>query len=85
MPERLREAGMSALAFERKPAVVRDAKVTGLLVAVNKTSKSHKVQRDIWQGPRGRRVLVKTVHHTLGGTEEMTLDDARSRALAVLD
>ncbi|MFP4043091.1 MAG: integrase arm-type DNA-binding domain-containing protein [Rhodosalinus sp.] len=65
--------------------MVRDAKVTGLLVAVNKTGKSYKVQRDLWQGPRGRRVLVKTVRHTLGGTEEMTLDDARSRALAVLD
>lgn len=85
MPERLTEARIRALAYEGKPAVVRDAKVTGLLVAVNKTSKSYKVQRDLWQGPRGRRVLVKTVRHTLGGTEEMTLDDARSRALAVLD
>ncbi|MBS0002370.1 MAG: integrase family protein [Thioalkalivibrio sp.] len=85
MPEKLTEARVKALAFEGKPAVVRDEKVTGLLVAVNKTGKSYKVQRDLWQGPRGRRVLVKTVRHTLGGTEEMTLDDARSRALAVLD
>ncbi len=85
MPERLTEARVRALAYEGKPAVVRDAKVTGLLVAVNKGSKSYKVQRDLWQGPRGRKVLVKTVRHTLGGTEEMTLDEARSRALAVLD
>lgn len=85
MPERLTEARVRSLAYEGKPAVVRDAKVTGLLVAVNKTGKSYKVQRDLWQGPRGRRVLVKTVRHTLGGTEEMTLDEARSRALAVLD
>ena len=85
MPEKLTEARVKALAFDGKPAVVRDAKVTGLLVAVNKTGKSYKVQRDLWQGPRGRKVLVKTVRHTLGGTEEMTLDDARSRALAVLD
>ncbi|MDK3075547.1 integrase family protein [Sedimentitalea sp. JM2-8] len=85
MPERLTEARVRSLAYEGKPAVVRDAKVTGLLVAVNKGSKSYKVQRDLWQGPRGRKVLVKTVRHTLGGTEEMTLDEARSRALAVLD
>ncbi|WP_323717163.1 tyrosine-type recombinase/integrase [Paracoccus aminovorans] len=76
---------MKALKYEGKPAIVRDAKVTGLLVAVNKTGKSYKVQRDLWVGQRGRKVLVKTVRHTLGGTEEMTLDDARSRATAVLD
>jgi integrase len=85
MPERLTEARVKALAYEGKPTVVRDTKVTGLLVAVNKTGKSYKVQRDLWVGPRGRKVLVKTVRHTLGGTEEMTLDEARSRALAVLD
>ncbi len=54
MPEKLTEARVKALAFDGKPAVVRDAKVTGLLVAVNKTGKSYKVQRDLWQGPRGR-------------------------------
>lgn len=85
MPERLTEAAVKALKYEGKPAIVRDAKGTGLLVAVNKTGKSYKVQRDLWQGQRGRKVLVKTVRHTLGGTEEMTLDDARSRATAVLD
>ena len=85
MPEKLTEAKIKALAYEGKPAIVRDAKVTGLLVAVNKTGKSYKVQRDLWVGPRGRKVLVKTVRHTLGGTEEMTLDDARSKATAMLD
>ncbi len=85
MPEKLTEAAVKALKFEGAPSVVRDAKVTGLLVAVNKTGKSYKVQRDLWVGPRGRKKLVKTVRHTLGGTEEMTLDDARSRATAMLD
>lgn len=85
MPEKLTEAKIKALTYDGKPAVVRDAKVTGLLVAVNKTGKSYKVQRDLWQGQRGRKVLVKTVRHTLGGTEEMTLDDARSKATAMLD
>jgi len=63
MPEKLTEAGVKALKYDGKPAVVRDAKVTGLLVAVNRTGKSCKVQRDLWQGPRGRKVLVKTVRH----------------------
>jgi integrase len=85
MPEKLTEARVKALAYEGKPATVRDAKVAGLLVAVNKTGKSYKIQRDLWQGQRGRKVLVKTVRHTLGGTEEMTLDDARSRAAVLLD
>ena len=85
MPEKLTEATVKALKYEGAPSVVRDAKVTGLLVAVNKTGKSYKIQRDLWQGQRGRKKLVKTVRHTLGGTEEMTLDDARSKATAMLD
>lgn len=47
MPEKLAEAGVKALKYDGKPAVVRDATVTGLLVAVNKTGKSCKVQRDL--------------------------------------
>lgn len=85
MPEKLTEGLIKALRFEEKPKVIRDAKLAGLLVAVNKGSKSYKVQRDLWQGQRGRRKLVKTVRHTLGSTDEMTLDEARSRAAAVLD
>ena len=83
MPEKLSEAAVRALTFEGKPKMVRDAKVTELMVAVNKTNKSYKVQRDLWQGQRGQKRLVKTVSHTLGGTDEMTLEDARSRALKV--
>lgn len=84
MPERLTEGMVRGLTYGGKPSVVRDAKVTGLLVAVNKTGKSYKVQRDLWQGQRGRRKLVKTVRHTLGGTDEMTLEDARDRAEDVI-
>lgn len=50
------------------------------MVAVNKTSKSYKVQRDLWEGQRGRRRLIKTVRHTLGTTEDLTLEDARHKA-----
>ena len=85
MPEKVTQARIKTLTDEGKPTIVRDAKVTGRLVAVNKTGKSYKVQRDLWQGQRGRKVLVMTVRHTLGGTEEMTLDDARSKATAILD
>lgn len=85
MPEKLLEAAVKALRSEGAPAVVRDAKVTGLLIAVNKTGKSYKVQRDLWVAQRARKKLVKTIRHTLGGTEEMTPDEARSRAAAVLD
>ena len=50
MPEKLTEAAVKALKYEGAPSVVRDAKVTGLLVAVNKTGKSYKIQRDLWVG-----------------------------------
>ena len=60
--------------------VVRDTKVTGFMLAVNKKSKSYKVQRDLWRGQRGRRQLIKTVRHTIGTTEELSLEDARMKA-----
>ena len=55
---------------------VRDTKVTGLIVAVNKLSKTYKVQRDLWRGERGRRRLVKTVRITIGTTDQITLEAA---------
>jgi integrase len=54
------------------------------MIAVNKDSKSYKVQRDLWVGQRGRRRKAKTVRHTLGTTQELTLDDARTRAMQVI-
>ena len=78
-PRRLTEGFVKGLAIG-EPKVVRDTKVTGLLIAVNKASKSYKVQRDLWSGQRGRRTLVKTVRHTLGTTDELTLEQARLRA-----
>lgn len=83
-PTKLTEAFIRQLAFEGKPVVVRDTTVKGLMVAVNKQSKSYKVQRDLWVGQRGRRRKVKTVRHTLGTTLELTLDDARTRAMEVI-
>ena len=78
-PRKLTEAFVRTLPLGT-PLLVRDTKVTGLMIAVNKRSKTYKVQRDLWRGPRGRRTLVKTVRHTLGTTDEMTLEEARLKA-----
>ncbi|HMR31849.1 MAG TPA: tyrosine-type recombinase/integrase [Geminicoccaceae bacterium] len=83
-PTRLTEGFIKGLPLGERPYVVRDTKVTGLMVAVNTASKSYKVQRDLWTGERGRRKLVKTVRRTLGLTTDLTLDAARERAEAVL-
>ncbi len=85
MPERLTEAAVQKLRYGEKAATVRDTKVVGLMVAVNKRSKSYKVQRDLWQGQRGRQKLIKTVRHTLGSTDDLTLEDARRQATAVIE
>jgi integrase len=82
-PRKLTEAFINALPVGA-PMLIRDTKVTGLMLAVNKHSKSYKVQRDLWQGQRGRRTLVKTVRHTLGTTEELSLEQARLKAEDIL-
>ena len=83
-PRRLTENFIKKLTFDGQAFAVRDTAVTGLMVAVNKGSKSYKVQRDLWRGRLGRRRLVKTVRHTLGTTDELTLDEARTRAQEVI-
>ena len=82
-PRKLTEGFIQSLPLGT-PLIVRDTKVTGLMVDVNRTCKSYKVQRDLWQGQRGRRTLVKTVRHTLGTTDELTLDQARLKAEDVI-
>jgi len=83
-PQRLTEALVKGLAFKDEPFLVRDTLVKGLMIAVNKHSKSYKLQRDLWVGDRRRRRKVKTVRHTLGTTEELSLDDARTRAMELI-
>lgn len=82
-PRRLTEGFIKSLPLG-EAKVVRDTKVVGLMVAVNKKSKSYKVQRDLWRGQRGYRQLIKTVRHTLGTTNELTLDQARMMAEDVI-
>jgi hypothetical protein len=83
-PTRLTEAFVQKLPHYEKLYVVRDTKITGLLLVVNKHSKSYKIQRDLWTGHRGRRRLIKTVRYTLGCTDELNLDEARIRATEIL-
>ncbi len=83
-PTKLTEAFIRNLTCEDKPFLVRDTMIKGLMIAVNKHSKSYKVQRDLWVGQRGRRRKAKTVRHTLGTTQELKLDDARTRAMEVI-
>ncbi len=83
-PQKLTEAFAQRLAFATKPYVIRDTAVKGLMLVVNKTCKSYKVQRDLWVGRRGHRRLVKTVGYTLGTTDELALDEARTKAMEVI-
>jgi len=83
-PRKFTEAFVAGLAPQAKPYLVRDTAVTGLMLAVNKTCKTYKVQRDLWTGKRGQRRLVKTVRYTLGDTDELTLDAARTLAMEVI-
>lgn len=85
VPTRLTEAFVQKVQYHEKLTVIRDTKVTGLMLVVNKCSKSYKIQRDLWTGHRGRRRLVKTVRYTLGTTEEMSLEEARIQAEEMLN
>src|SRR5437762_1499957 len=83
-PCKLTEGFVKALKLpsgEEKPYVVRDKKVTGLMVMVNKHRKTYAIQRDLWQGQSGsRRKLMKTVRRRIGFTDELRLEEARLKA-----
>ena len=51
-PQRLTETFVKGLVFKDKSFLVRDTRVKGLMIAVNKHGKSYKVQRDLWVGDR---------------------------------
>ncbi|HSM42980.1 MAG TPA: Arm DNA-binding domain-containing protein [Afifellaceae bacterium] len=84
-PRKLTETYIRSLRYEGRPYLVRDTHTTGLMIAVNKKSKTFKVQRDLWRGLRGYRRLVKTVRHTIGSADDMSLDEVRSRGRQVLE
>jgi len=84
MAKKLTPSLVAALRFQGERLVVRDTQVTGLMVRVQKNSKSYAVQRELWAGPPGARRLVKTCKITLGNVDDMTLDEARDRATALV-
>ena len=73
LPTKLTKAFIRSLTYEDTSFLVRDTTIKGLMIAVNKHSKSYKVQRDLWVGERGRRRQAKTVRRTLRTTDELTL------------
>jgi len=86
-PTKLTEAFIKGLRYDNKrekPVIVRDSAIRGLMVVANKGTTSFKVQHDLWTGERGRRRKEKTVRCTLGTTEELSLDEARTLAMQVL-
>jgi integrase len=84
MQLKLTENRINGLPVKPKSYAVRDAAVAGFFVDVNKTSKSYKVQADLWQGARGQRQFVRTVKVTLGRVGELPLDVARVRAAELI-
>jgi integrase len=76
----LNQKRVDAAEHETHPRFIRYAKTPGLILAVNKKQNTSKVQADLWRDWR----LVKTVRHTLGRTDELSLRDARERAQEVV-
>ncbi|MEZ5935222.1 MAG: tyrosine-type recombinase/integrase [Alphaproteobacteria bacterium] len=84
-PRKFTEANVKDLpSAEGRGYVVRDTELKGFVVIVNKRSASWAVQRDLWQGPRGRRTLVRSVRHTIGRVGIMPLRVAREKALEAI-
>lgn len=84
-PRKLTEANVRGLPpATARGYVVRDTELKGFIVIVNKKSSTWAVQRDLWQGPRGHRRLVRSVRHTLGRVGIMPLRVAREKALEAI-
>lgn len=84
-PRKLTEANVRGLPpSPGRGYVVRDTELKGFIVIVNKKSSSWAVQRDLWQGPRGRRRFVRSVRHTIGRVGNIPLRVAREMALEAI-
>lgn len=83
-PTLLTETFVRNLESKRKPYLVRDRAVPGFMVAVNRRSKSYKVQRDLWVGEQGHKRLIRTVRKTIGSVGELSLRDARQEAMLII-
>jgi integrase len=63
---------------------VRDTIVRGLFAERGLNGVSLKVQADLWIGERGKRTLARTVRITLGRHPELSIEAARTAAMAKL-
>lgn len=82
---KLTEANVRDLPYtDGRKYVVRDTEIKGFMVTVGRKSKSWAVQRDLWQGSRGNRRLVKTVRYTIGRVGIVPLRVARERAIEAI-
>ena len=84
MKKRLTEKYIRATAYNGSVQLLRDSKIPGFMVAINKTTKSFKVQADLYIGKPGQKVKVKTVRRTLGLFDGMSLEEARTEATECL-
>lgn len=80
MPIRLTEKNIRSAEYTGSVEILRDSEVPGFMVAINKTTKSFKIQADLYVGDPGRKVKVKTVRKTLGLFGQISLKDAREEA-----
>lgn len=84
MSKRLTEKTIRSTTYTDAVLLLRDSKLPGFMVAINKTTKSFKIQADLYVGEPGRKVKVKTVRKTLGLFDTMSLEEARAEATKCL-
>lgn len=71
---------IDGLKFEGTAYLVRDTKVAGLMVSVGARGKVYKIQRDM----RRPGMPPRTVRHTLGTADDLSVDQAREKAQEVI-
>ncbi|MBN9276317.1 MAG: integrase family protein [Hyphomicrobium sp.] len=71
---------LPAVGPKGKPYLVRDTVVRGLILAVNRQSKTWKVQRDLYRNGK----LIKTVRTSIGDWPDMDIESARTKAQEII-
>lgn len=84
MKKRLTEKLIRETSYNGTVQLLRDPSTPGFMVAINKTTKTYKIQGDLYVGEPGRKVKVKTVRKTIGTVGEMSLKAGRREALKYL-
>lgn len=77
MAVNLNEKFVGSLKFEGKAKDYRDIKIKGLIVTVNKYSKTYKWQREVRIRDASGQTQIKTLRRSIGTTDTLTLAEAR--------